>query len=280
MNVNMNTLHIQVCVYVQSFNLLKIGSTIGSIKEGFSLIRIRMTLPKRKDIAYRNMDILHDAIVNAWICAGAASEMVTGYHARPWNFAALGWRRRQESRVHTLVISTPDPDLSVFMGKFNAENAVYARAKTAEAVDFSRAEISVEPDPVAPGQTAIGVLMLSPLAISLMNKGKKGHRWHSNLGDVDLSKAVNHRLSRITGRKVSLEVQADRLYLRANPKHDVLIPVKEFPKGKRAFVIGMKAPLVLSGSEADLRLAWYAGIGEKTRGGFGCVGLVEKGVGR
>ncbi len=244
------------------------------------MFRIRMTLPKRRDVGYKNMDILHDAIVNAWICSGADPEQITGHQASPWNFAPLGWRRRQESRVHTLIISTPDPALSGFMKKIKCRDVTYARAKTAELVDFSGAEICVEHDPVAPGQTGLGVLMLSPLAISHINKGKKGHRWHSNLNEVNLSSAINHRLSRLAGREVSLEVHADRLYLRANPRHDVLIPVKAFPNGKRAFVIGMKAPLVLQGNDNDLRLAWYAGIGEKTRSGFGCVGLADKGVGR
>jgi CRISPR-associated endoribonuclease Cas6 len=34
--------------------------------------------------------------------------------------------------------------------------------------------------------------------------------------------------------------------------------------------------MLLQGSEDDLRLAWYAGIGEKTRSGFGCLGLLEE----
>ena len=42
----------------------------------------------------------------------------------------------------------------------------------------------------------------------------------------------------------------------------------------------MQAPLLLEGSEEDLRFAWYAGLGEKTRNGFGCLGLIEQGVGR
>lgn len=244
------------------------------------MFRIRITLPKRRSVGYHYMDILHDALVNAWTCAGAGSEMVTGYHARPWNFGALGWRQKDGNLVHTLVVSTPDPELSEYMTRFKPEHIAYARAGTAENVDFSQADISPDPDPVVPGQAAIGILMLSPLAISRKHKGKKGPRWHDNLKDVDLSAVVNHGLSRVAGRDVRLQVHADSLYLRANPRHDVLIPVKQGSNGNRAFVIGMKAPLVLSGEEADLRLVWYAGIGERTRGGFGCVGSIENGIGR
>jgi CRISPR/Cas system endoribonuclease Cas6 (RAMP superfamily) len=39
-------------------------------------------------------------------------------------------------------------------------------------------------------------------------------------------------------------------------------------------------PLVIEGNEADLRFAWYAGIGEKTRAGFGCIGLAQQGIKR
>ncbi len=242
------------------------------------MFRIRMALPKGNSLAYRYTDILHDALVNAWTCAGAASEDVTGYQAKPWNFAALGWRRDQENRVHTLIVSTPDHELSEYMKTLKSSDVAYARTATGESVNFSDAEIVADPYPIGPGQNAIGVLMLSPLAIS--RKDKKSPRWHVNLKEADLSAAVNSRLSKIAGRAVKLEVHPDALYLRANPRHDVLIQVKESRNGSRAFVIGMKAPLVLQGNENDLRLAWYAGIGEKTRNGFGCIGLAEKGVGR
>ncbi len=40
-----------------------------------------------------------------------------------------------------------------------------------------------------------------------------------------------------------------------------------------AVVVGMTFPFILCGSPDDLRLAWYAGIGEKNRLGFGFFGL-------
>lgn len=98
--------------------------------------------------------------------------------------------------------------------------------------------------------------------------------------DAPLTEAINTRLSRLSGRAVHLEVVTDRLYLRANPKHSILIHLKRFPNGKTSFAIGMAAPLTLVGNDGDLRFAWYAGLGEKTRNGFGCIGLLEKGVGR
>ena len=239
--------------------------------------RIRLRLPRGQAAPYRYQDLLHDALINAWLAAGATIEQVLGAQARPWTFAAIGGRRKDYGVVHTLVVSTPDAELARCLRCFDSSQVRYARASTAELVDFSQAEMIPELDPVPPHQGALGVLMLSPLAVS--DLGNANRRWHNHLNQVDLSPALSQRLSRLAGRQVQLQIQADPLYLRANPHHDVLVKLKQTPKGP-AFVIGMKAPLVLAGREEDLRLAWYAGLGEKTRNGFGCIGLLERGIRR
>jgi CRISPR-associated endoribonuclease Cas6 len=124
----------------------------------------------------------------------------------------------------------------------------------------------------------LGVVTLSPIAIS--DRATKSKRWLTRLDQVDLAAVANARLGKIAGRVVALTVQPDSLYLRANPDHSVLVSIKRMHNGRAAFVIGMQAPLVLAGSREDLLLAWYAGLGEKTRNGFGCLGLAEEGVGR
>jgi CRISPR-associated endoribonuclease Cas6 len=120
--------------------------------------------------------------------------------------------------------------------------------------------------------------MLSPLVVSRRVNGER--RWASNIDEIDVTAAINNRLSVLAKRSVRLKVEPDSLYLRCNPRHDTLIPLKQINGGKRSFVIGLRVPLVLQGSEEDLRLSWYAGIGEKNRFGFGCIGLAERGVGR
>jgi len=243
------------------------------------MLRVRIQLSKKERIYYQYLDILHDALVNALATAGAKSEQITGMNALPWNFAVLGRQTKQGKMAHTLIVSTPDATLAQWLRKINPDKIFYARASTVEKVHFAGADIKIEDEPILPNQNALGVLMLSPLVISDKTTPNK-KRWHKHLGQFDLSAAINHRLSRLAGREVKLDVQPDSLYLRCNPDHSVLVPMKLMRNGKTAFVIGMNAPLVLTGSEEDLRLAWYAGIGEKTRNGFGCIGLAEQGVGR
>ncbi|MBK1649040.1 CRISPR-associated endoribonuclease Cas6 [Rhabdochromatium marinum] len=240
--------------------------------------RIRLKLARGRWASYRHLDLIHDAIVNALTSAGATSEQVIGARAHPWTFAALGHRREREGRVHSLVISTSSPELAVALKTLKTDTLRYARAATGELFDFSAASVIQEDPPLCADPGVLGVLALAPIVIR--DRSAEGTRWHSSLADVDLSAAVNARLSRFAGREVALTIQPDSLYLRANPKHSVLVSTKRMKNGRSAFVIGMQAPLVLAGRQEDLLLAWYAGIGEKTRNGFGCIGLAENGVGR
>ena len=240
--------------------------------------RIRLSLPRGQWATYQHQDLVHDAIVNGLIAAGATPEQVIGVGAEPWTFAALGYHRAHEGRVHGLVISTPSPALAPALAALEPAALRYARASTGELLDFSNASVATEAPPVCTDPGMLGVLTLSPIAIS--EPGAKNKRWLTQLDRVELSAAANARLSKIARRTVSLSVQPDSLYLRANPRHSVLVSTKRMRNGRAAFVIGMQAPLVLAGSREDLLLAWYAGLGEKTRNGFGCLGLAEEGVGR
>jgi CRISPR-associated endoribonuclease Cas6 len=242
--------------------------------------RVRIILPKNQSASYVYLDILHDAIVNAWVAAGAGAEEVVGPTARLWHFGALGWRGKNVNYVHTLVVGTPDKQLAKILSCIRTEEIKHVRAFTGEAVDFSAANIEDDPAPVVSRQRHMGVLMLSPLAVSIPASSRNGRKWHRFLTDFDAGEAISARLSRIAHRKVQINIWPDSLYLRIHPRHDVLVRLKKLANGKEAFVIGMKSPLVIEANEKDLELAWYAGIGEKNRSGFGCIGAVEKGVGR
>lgn len=240
--------------------------------------RIRLRLSRGQHATYQYLDLVHDAIVAALTATGASSEQVVGPQAAPWTFAALGHHCGHEGRTHGLIISTASRALGGLLEALDTRALRYARAATGELFDFSSATLSVEDPPLCPDPGVLGVVTLSPVAIR--DRAANGKRWHTSLAAVDLSAAINARLTRLSGRAVALSVQPDSLYLRANPEHSVLVSTKRMRHGRSAFVIGMQAPLVLAGPRQDLLLAWYAGIGEKTRNGFGCLGLAEEGVGR
>lgn len=144
-----------------------------------------------------------------------------------------------------------------------------------DVMDLATWDLTVEELPVVrepEGAATLPAIMLSPLALSV--RGQKG-RWHDDLAKVgrNLEEAVSFRLSRLTARDVRLEIEPDRLYLRANPKHSTLVRTRSVRGGKPAFVIGTMCPLSIRGRLEDLRSAWALGIGEKNRYGFGCIGF-------
>ena len=245
------------------------------------MLRIRLQLPKGEEQHYDHLDLIHDALINGLTAAGADSSDLIGHQAKPWTFAPLGWHRGHKGVVHSLIISTSDPKLSGVLSRIDPAQIVKRRWDS-HSVNFSQAQVQLVPDPILPGQRHLGCVLLSPLVLQDHTKAGKNKYWHSDLNALreTLSATLNRKLSFTARREVNLQAHPDSLYLRANPEHSVLVNLKVFKNGQKSFVIGMQAPLLLEGSEEDLRLAWYAGMGEKTRSGFGCLGLAEQGVGR
>lgn len=241
------------------------------------MLRIRFNLPHPLPAqTYTHQDLIHDAIINALGETGIAMDHVLGRNAKLWTFAPLGWHRGHIGFVHSLILSTADLELARAFTKLKPDQLT-KRRWNGESISFSGAQLSLEPDPLFPQQTQLACLLLSPLLLRNHSQAANKH-WHIQLHDLDLSEIISHQLSAKAGREIRLNITPDSLYLRANSKHSVLVNLKQHQGGQKSYVIGMQAPLLLEGSEDDLRFAWYAGIGEKTRNGFGCLGLLEKGV--
>lgn len=241
------------------------------------MLRIRIHLPRELPaLTYSHQDLIHDAIINGLEQAGCDTAYLIGRNAGLWTFAPLGWHRGHTGFVHTLIISTADKDIAQALTRLKPES-ITQRRWNEESINFAGAHLSIEPDPLFPNQTQLACLLLSPLVLQQNNQDKR-KQWCSDLGELDLSEIISRKLSAKAGRPIQLSIQPDALYLKANPKHSVLVNLKQFSNRQQSFVIGMQAPLVLQGNEEDLRFAWYAGIGEKVRNGFGCLGLFEQGV--
>ena len=236
-------------------------------------MRIRFTAPRGERAKLCYLDSLHGALVNAWTACGALGVDVVGNDAGNWSFGAVGTATERGFILKSLVIGAEGEPLEPVLPHLVPET-VRKNSANGDKVDLGAWDKSTEVLPVVcqPGEIAtLPTIALSPLALSV--RGQKG-RWHDNLAKAgaNLEEAVNFRLSRLTGRDVKLSIEPDRLYLRANPKHSVLVRTRSVPGGNPAFVIGMMCPLVITGPLEDLRSAWALGIGEKNRYGFGCIG--------
>lgn len=236
-------------------------------------MRVRLFAPRGERARFRFLDSLHGALVNAWTACGLRGTEVVGRDAANWSFGAVGSATPNGFVLKSVVVGAEGGSLEPVLSQLLPE-AVRKTSTNGDVIDLAAWDKAVEELPVVcdPGKTAIlPAIMLSPLALSV--RGRKG-RWHDDLAKAgpDLEKAVNVRLSRLTGRNVTLKVEPDRLYLRANPSHSMVVRTRAVNGDKPVFVIGTMCPLTLSGRIEDLNSAWSLGIGEKNRYGFGCIG--------
>lgn len=236
-------------------------------------MRIRFIAPPTETARLQYLDTLHAAIVNAWSLCGIDSQVTVGRNAANWSFGAVGSLSNNGFSVKSLVIGAQGGPLESMIGRLAPED-IRKTSMNGDHVDLSSWRKSTEQLPIVRDTgfpESLPVLMLSPLAISVRGQS---NQWHDNLKNtgINLEKAVNFRLSRLTGREVNLKIEPDKLYLRANPVHSIAVPIRKISNGMSVFVIGMMCPLVITGCVEDLKSAWDLGIGEKNRYGFGCIG--------
>lgn len=240
--------------------------------------RYRFNLPVPRP--YVTQDLIHDALVAAFLEAGARPDQVIGPKSLPWNFAPLtaGGRYNAERGTSTrylrgLVVSSADPKVSVWLEQIQGEQIVAARALSAEMISLAGATKHEELAPFISQQEATAVHWLSPFlrkAARTVGSREKSS-WLLDPKEME-KKSPGIDLGRRLGREDDLGLfwAADRLAMRGGPiRHNV--DLKVHPKtGRAMWVSGTMVPFVLSGPTQSLILAWYAGLGAKTKMGFGC----------
>jgi CRISPR-associated endoribonuclease Cas6 len=223
-------------------------------------------------LAYRYADSIHAALINALRIAGLAQSDLLGEGARSWTFAAEGWARRGGRKLlRALTLATPDPEFATCLRRLRPE-AIRVTSANGDRLDLAGGTITEELDPVAPQQGVMYLRPLSPFVVGRPRMTRSAGRWIEAIEEADLSAAFSAGLSRRLGREVALSARVDRLASAGLPSRAV--PVRTRSAGNRdVFIPAFNVPITLEGSDEDLRAAWFAGLGEKCRYGFGCFGL-------
>ncbi len=226
----------------------------------------RLTLLLARPARFRYLDTVHAALVTALRRAGAAEDQILGEAAAPWTFATSGHGFPGGTiRIDAVTLSTPDPALGALMTRLDGHHAPI-RSINGDELDFSGA--GTRPDPVSlhPDQDSLTVGFASPFLLSSRRPDK---RYLRTLAGIDLSAAFSAGLSRRLHRPVLLQVEQDRLSAVTDGAIPHLVRVRR--SGTRDLILpALSAVLTLRGRPADLRDAFLAGLGEKTRYGFGC----------
>jgi hypothetical protein len=224
-------------------------------------------------VLYRSLDAIHDAAIAMLTAAGAPADRLIGPAAAIWNAGPVFPRpveRGGDLRLATkIVVSTADQEIAKFLARAKPEEMRSRRTATAEVIDLGGWRMERDDLPAGlPGVGGMSACFGSPVVISRKGDRSKG-RWHNDVREVDISSAVNARLSRLVGRPVSLRVLPDDEYIAMRKSHAVYSKVKA--DSGDGHVVGMSFGFALMGSREDLELAWHAGLGEKSRMGFGIV---------
>ena len=226
----------------------------------------RVTLDLPRSIRVRYLDSIHAALVTGLRAAGADEGQVLGEAAAPWTFAISGRSFMGGTiQVAGVTLSTPDPGLGAAMLRLDG-GAARVRSSNGDWVDMSGATRRQDALPLHPNQDSIAIGFASPFLVSERSPKKAYAR---SLAGLDLSAAFSAGLSRRLRRPVALRVEQDRLSAVTEGVAPVLVRVRR--SGSRDVILpALSVMLTLHGKATDLRDAYLAGLGEKTRYGFGC----------
>lgn len=226
----------------------------------------RVTLDLPHPVRFRYLDTMHAALIAALRAAGAGGSQVLGDTAAPWTFAISGRSFPGGTiRAEAVTLSTPDPALGAAMLRLDGADAKVT-STNGDVLDLTGAVRRPMALPLHPDQDQIAVGFASPFLVSERSPKKTYAR---SLVGLDLSAAFSAGLSRRLRRPMTLRVEQDRLSAATDGATPMLVRVRR--SGARDLILpALSAVLTLYGPAADLRDAYLAGLGEKTRYGFGC----------
>lgn len=220
----------------------------------------------------RYNDSMNAAIVAGLTAAGLTSEEVTGPNALPWTFAMhrtarrLRLRLREEAprgvTVTGLTISSPSDRIAEALSRIEPADIAVASSNGDRICCAGGLVLREEPDFQG---GAMDVTFASPVLLMRKKAGSEKTVWATELGEVDLGPALHRGVSNRAGRDLDL-----RITLIGDAPREQVPLRRDARRGKDMVMPAFRAPLRLEGAPEDLRFAYLAGFGAKTRAGFGC----------
>jgi hypothetical protein len=217
---------------------------------------------------FRFHDSVHAALVAGLAAAGASSEDLVGAAARPWSFAVKGFSRRGgESAATAILLSSPDPTIQDAMAALDLRH-IRVASTNGDTIDCGGGRLKACHRLPAPGQDALALALASPVVLVLPKAGREQTRYAESVAEIDLPAALRRSVETRAGRGLDIEIEVDRLALRTSVLKRI-VWLRRTPTGRRIGVPAFRFPLAMRGTPADLHFAFLAGLGAKTRQGFG-----------
>ncbi len=219
---------------------------------------------------FRYLDTMNAAIINALAATGTVDgEDLIGPSALPWTFALQG--RFVEGRgriVRGLTISTPNPKVGEALTKLDPAK-IGKVSVNGDTIDCGRATVRKEDRGPHDGADELMIAFASPFAVAAPKNGRRSKtRYLESLEGVDLSAMVRRSASNRAGREIAVEAAVDPLTLSADGS-PVWVRTRRVG-GRDISIPAFSTAMTVRGRPEDVAFVYYAGIGAKTRGGFGC----------
>jgi CRISPR-associated endoribonuclease Cas6 len=223
----------------------------------------------------RYTDSMNAAIVAGLTAAGLTSEEVTGAKALPWTFALhrtpgrTRVRNRGELHVSGVTISSPSDRIAEALLRIEPADISVTSSNGDRICCAGGLVLREEPEILPDGMT---VSFASPVLLMRKKEGSEKTVWADAPDQVDVGAALHRGLSNRAGRELDLRISpaeggyAERLFVPL--RHDAR-------RGLDVLMPAFRLPLRVEGAAEDLRFAYLAGFGAKTRAGFGCPALMN-----
>lgn len=225
---------------------------------------------RSRPLQYRYLDSVHAALVAALTESGLEPHEVVGEMAQNWCFAAKGYSRSNGPCVLTgVTLSAASEKISAALTRVNPQTARVSSVN-GDRLDLSHGILRAVPDRLCTETDAARFAFASPFVLIHKKDGVSSKtRYVGNLDDVDIDGALRSSLERRAGRPLDISFHIDRLSLRADGKPRV-VRYRRMPHGKDQMIGAFSLPVSVKGDPAAIRFAFLAGLGVKTRVGFGC----------
>lgn len=228
----------------------------------------RMMLSLKTDPQkYVYLDSVHAALVAGLSEAGLSSDELVGRNALPWTFACQGRARPGGVKsVFDILLSTPDEKVAAAFENLNLWNA-RVQSSNGDKIDLSRGQLRDEKRGPS-GSGEVCVMFASPFCLIQKTGQCEKTRMISCVDEGDIREAIEGSVKRRLGGAADIEVAIDKLTLMTQSQARWVRLRNQ--NGMDIKIPAFNMPVTLRGDSKDIDWIYHAGIGAKTRQGFGC----------
>ncbi len=229
----------------------------------------RIFITPSRRVRFRFLDSLHAALVEGLVHTGLVTgDMLVGHTAHPWTFACFGWTRRGGLRTLSgLLLSSTCDRISSAFGTLDPAR-IRKTSSNGDVLNLEGANKRQDVHLPVPSARELCVTFPGRFVLTFPKVKRDRSSFVRSPTDTDFPAALKAGLDRRAGRTLDLEIGIDPLTLATNGD---AVPVALRKTGDRRILVpAFDMPVTLRGDPEDLAWAFHAGLGAKTRQGFGC----------